>query len=863
MRKGHLKIFFGYAAGVGKTYSMLVAAREAKALGRDVVIGYVEPHDRAQTLALMEGLEALPKRQYQENGVAVEEFDLDGALARDPDLILVDEMAHTNASSSRHHKRYKDIEELLNAGIDVYTTVNVQHLESLNDTIAAITNVRVRERILDSSFDEADQVELVDIEPEELLERMKAGKIYAPAQAMQAMDNFFTLDHLRALREIALRRCAERVSRLQGASAPKGDEHILVCLSSSPSNERIIRTAARMAAAFKARFSAVYVQRDDEEWRGQENEKRLENHKRLAQQLGARIETLYGEDIAEQIATFSRLSHVTKIVLGRSAVSKPRFFPSPTLAERLIGQAPDLDVYIIPDKAGYKAQKKKLFRVMKPTRALLKSVLILAFVTIAGLALEMSGFPKTAILTTYVLGVLFASTLSASAFNGLVTSLVAVLLFNFAFTPPRYSFHALHAGDFLTLALMFAAALLTSRMAQKIRSSAESAARSAFKTKVLLETNQLLQSVEEEDVVFEIGAAQLRQLLDCPIVTYAYAKRRIGHGRVYGEGKELLLTPNERAVAYWCATNNKHAGASTDTLSSAKCLYLAVRLNEKVYGVVGIAMDEGARLDPLEQSIVLSVLGECALALEGIQSRAEKEQARMLAKNEQTRANLLRAISHDLRTPLTSISGNASNLLDNEAGMDEITRRQTIEDIYEESNWLIGLVENLLAITRIEEGKVALHPTLELFEELVEEALGHIRHNEDHEIATDGDPFLFVEADSRLVMQVLVNLVDNAIKYTPSGSRIEIAWRKEGERVRVEVKDEGEGIPDAVKARVFERFYCGDHEIVDSRRSLGLGLSLCESIVHAHGGSIEVKDNVPKGSVFTFTLPYRKVDLHE
>lgn len=235
----------------------------------------------------------------------------------------------------------------------------------------------------------------------------------------------------------------------------------------------------------------------------------------------------------------------------------------------------------------------------------------------------------------------------------------------------------------------------------------------------------------------------------------------------------------------------------------------------------------------------------------------------MLAKNEQTRANLLRAISHDLRTPLTSISGNASNLLDNEAGMDEITRRQTIEDIYEESNWLIGLVENLLAITRIEEGKVALHPTLELFEELVEEALGHIRHNEDHEIATDGDPFLFVEADSRLVMQVLVNLVDNAIKYTPSGSRIEIAWRKEGERVRVEVKDEGEGIPDAVKARVFERFYCGDHEIVDSRRSLGLGLSLCESIVHAHGGSIEVKDNVPKGSVFTFTLPYRKVDLHE
>lgn len=856
LSKGHLKIFFGYAAGTGKTYSMLTAARSAQSAGRDVLIGYVERHDRPETTALLEGMEVLPTKICEQNGMALKEFDLDQALVKNPDLIIVDEMAHTNAAGCRHHKRYQDIEELLAAGIDVYTTVNVQHLESLNDTIESVTGIRVRERILDSSFDQADQVEMVDIEPEELLERMKAGKIYKPEQAKKAMDHFFTLENLRSLRSIALRRCALRVNRLQTRTSH--EEHILVCLSSSPSNAQIIRTAARMATAFEAQFTALYVQNDDDQWDGEENERRLADNKRLAEQLGARIETIQGEDVAEQIALFSRLSKVSKIVLGRSATYHGHFFSGPTLTERLIAQAPDLDLYIIPDRGGYQTQKKKLIKIMKPTRSLAESVGILFAVTLAGIGLDDLGMSQTAIITTYVLGVLLVSVLSASAINALITSVLAVLVFNFVFTPPRWSFHMLGLDDLFTLLIIFASALLASRMARKVRSNADHAARSAFRTKVLFETNQQLQNVEDEADVFEIGAAQLGRLLGRTILLYAYNDPKLELMHVYGQDDHDLQSPNELAVATWCARNNKHAGASTDTLSSARCLYLALRLNEHVYGVAGIEMAQNEKLDPLEQSIVLALLGECALALEGLHNRAEKEQARILAKNEQTRANLLRAISHDLRTPLTSISGNAANLLQEEANMDETLRLQTITDIYEESNWLIGLVENLLAITRLEEGRIVLHPTLELVEELVAQALSHVCHKESHVISTSGDPYLFVEADASLAIQVIVNLVDNAIKYTPPLTKIDVSWAQEGEWVRINVKDEGEGIKE--KEKVFERFYCGDPEIVDSRRSLGLGLSLCQTIVHAHGGEIQVRDNVPKGSLFTFTLPYRKVE---
>ncbi len=361
LNRGHLKIFFGYAAGVGKTYAMLKAAHSAKRCGVDVVAGYIEPHARPQTSALVNGLECLPNLVSEYNGITLSEFNLDAALARHPQLILVDELAHTNAPVCRHTKRYQDIEELLNAGIDVYTTVNVQHIESLNDTVASITGIMVHERIPDSVFDNAGQVELVDIKPQELIERLQAGKVYSPTQA------FFTVENLTALREIALRRCADRVNLLTEAVRIKShsdyhtDEHILVCLSSSPSNPKIIRTAARMANAFKGAFTALFVETPDYQVMSEEDVKRLRSNMRLAEQLGAKIETVYGEDVPFQIAEFARLSGVSKIVIGRSAATRRSIFSKPTLTEKLIASTPNLDVHIIPDTEG----KSVAYRVKK------------------------------------------------------------------------------------------------------------------------------------------------------------------------------------------------------------------------------------------------------------------------------------------------------------------------------------------------------------------------------------------------------------------------------------------------------------------------------------------------------------------
>lgn len=421
--KGHLKIFFGYAAGVGKTYTMLKAAHIAKNQGVDVVAGYIEPHARPKTVALLNGLELLPTKEVEYNGITLHEFDIDAALKRKPQLILVDELAHTNAQGCRHTKRYQDIKELLNAGIDVYTTVNVQHIESLCDVVASITEVFVRERIPDSLFDNADQVELVDIEPQELIDRLNAGNVYKEAQAKQAVENFFTIENLTALREIALRRCADRVNiltenaRLRSHGNYHTDEHILVCLSSSPSNAKIIRTAARMATAFKGVFTALFVETPDFSVMSEENVKRLRSNMRLAEQLGAKIETVYGEDVPFQIAEFARLSGVSKIVIGRSSGVKRHLFSKPTLTEKLIASAPNLDVHIIPDTvydaAVYRLRKaKKRNYLIFSAADILKCIAILLVSSLIGTVFHNLGFAEANIITVYVLGVLITAVIT-------------------------------------------------------------------------------------------------------------------------------------------------------------------------------------------------------------------------------------------------------------------------------------------------------------------------------------------------------------------------------------------------------------------------------------------------------------------
>ena len=876
-KRGRLKIFFGYAAGVGKTYAMLQAAHQTKKRGVDVVAGYIEPHAGPQTAALLDGLEQLPVTQASYGGGSLGEFDIDGALKRKPQLILVDELAHTNAEGSRHAKRYQDVQELLNAGIDVYTTVNVQHIESLNDTVASITGVPVRERIPDSVFDQADQVELVDIEPAELLERLAGGNIDRDDPAQRAGANFFSVETLTALRELALRRCADRVNlltesaRLQSRSDYHTDEHILVCLSSSPSNGKIIRTAARMARAFRGSFTALFVETPATAEMSDPDKKRLRENMRLAQQLGANIETSYGEDVPYQIAEFARLSGVSKIVIGRSTATRKSIFSKPTLTDRLIASAPNLDIHVIPDaSAGNAYQKRKAkarHAIAMPVGDITKSILVLLAATLIGYAFYMLGFSEANIVSLYIFGVFVVSVITTNRFCGVAASIVSVLVFNFFFTVPRFTFQFNDPNYLVTFSIMFMIALLTGSLATRLKDNAKQSARAAYRTKILFETNQLLQKETDEQSVINATAEQLVKLLKKDIVIYLSNGRELAAPSIFrtsDSDQSDLTSESEKTVAAWVLRNNKHAGATTDTLSGAKCLYLAIRVNQQVYGVVGIAMNE-VPLDSFENSVLLSILGECALALENIKNAREKEEAAILAKNEQLRANLLRAISHDLRTPLTSISGNADNLLANYQKMDDDTRKRTFTDIYDDSMWLINLVENLLAVTRIEGGQVHLTQSVELMDEVITEALRHInRKSKEHTIRVSAsDELILARIDAKLIVQVIINLVDNAVKYTPAGSVIEIHTQKHAQTVVVSVSDNGPGIPDEQKPRIFDMFYSGANKVADSRRSLGLGLSLCKSIVTAHGGTISVADNHPNGAAFTFTLPAGEVELHE
>lgn len=877
--RGHLKIFFGYAAGVGKTYAMLKAAHAAKKHGVDVVAGYIEPHTRPKTMALLEGLECLPNLQVEYNGIKLHELDIDAAIQRKPEILLVDELAHTNAEGSRHAKRYQDIKELLYAGIDVYTTVNVQHIESLNDTVASITGVFVRERIPDSVFDCADQVELVDIEPQDLIDRLQAGNVYKEKQAKQALQNFFSIDNLTALREIALRRCADRVNRLTESARIKNhadyhtDEHILVCLSSSPSNAKIIRTAARMASAFHGMFTALFVETPDFSVMNEENQKRLRANMHLAEQLGATIETAYGEDIPFQIAEFARLSGASKIVIGRSAATKKGIFSKPALTEKLIANAPNLDVHIIPDTISevsvYRAKKaRKKFDIVFSSADILKSIVILIVASLIGFLFQNLGFGEANIITVYVLGVLLTSVVTTNRIYSLISSVVSVLVFNFLFTDPKFTFRAYDQGYPVTFLVMFLAAFLTSSLAVQLKDHAKQSAQAAFRTKILFDTNQLLQKVSDKNEIVSTMAHQLNKLLGKDIVFYFSEDNMLGTPMVFALPENTFdndcISSSEKAVATWVLKNNKHAGATTKTLSNARCMYLAVRVNDRVYGVVGIVIGNDP-LDAFENSILLSILGECALSLENEKNAREKEAAAILAKNEQLRANLLRAISHDLRTPLTSISGNASNLISNSESFDLDTKKQLYTDIYDDSMWLINLVENLLAVTRIEEGRMNLRMSEDLIDDAITEALHHINRNSvEHHISVENqEEILLVKMDAKLIVQVIINIVDNAIKYTPKGSHIVIKTKKQNGKAVISIADDGEGISCEAKERVFDMFYSGANKIADSRRSLGLGLSLCKSIITAHGGEISVSDNTPHGTVFTFTLPVGEVQLHE
>lgn len=904
--RGTLKIFFGYAAGVGKTYSMLRAAHTVQEQGHKIAVGYVEPHPRPETAALLAGLEAVPPLRLAHRGIMLSELDVDAVLAVRPEIVLVDELAHSNAEGCRNRKRYQDVEELLQAGISVWTTVNVQHLESLNDMVAAMTGVVVRERIPDSVFDGADQVELVDLEPDELMTRLREGKIYAEAQAQRALGHFFLPANLIALREIALRRMADRVNRramlnAAGGAEPRQQikEHILVCLSGAPSNARVIRTAARMAEAFHADFTALFVQNNAARRPGAKSGVTLRENLKLAEDLGAVIVTLQGDDIPVQIAEYARMSGVSKIVVGRSPSGGWLFNRRKTLVERLAELSPEMETYIIPDAsptlrpAGHSGPLVTVFQALRGTaprswRQWGATALLMAVCSITGLIMFSQGIPNAGIAGLYMLGVLGVSILTTGPWYGVGASIAGVALFDFLFVEPRFSFTVYdtdYVGLFSAMLLVSAA---TSAITGRARAEARKNAGRALHTELLLGNSRRLQQAKDESAILLETARQFGTLLGCTATLYPVRNGSLETATVFtyppcGMRQGLHVDSpdcepaaerhdnagiykknglkDELGVAQWVARNNRPAGAGTDSLPGARRSFIPVSSQATVLAVAELDFPTGVtapHFDATSKNLVLALAGECALALEKERLTRANADIAVRAQQEKLRADVLRSVSHDLRTPLTSICGNASILAGQNTGPKASARNAEIaKAIEEDARYLVGMVENLLALTRLEQQGFTLRLEAELLEDVIREAV-EITHRRaaGHDLQMHvSDSLLMARMDARLMVQVLVNLLDNAVKYTPEGTSIRISAAADGAWAQMEVADNGPGISDEEKSHIFSMFHSAAIKKGDGRRGMGLGLALCRSIVQAHGGDIQVFDNTPSGAVFSLRLP--------
>lgn len=628
-KNGKLTIFFGYCAGVGKTFSMLNTAQQKSVEGVDVVIGYIESHDRPDTQNLTYGLEKIPTKEVLYKGHHFSEFDLDKALDRHPQLILVDELAHTNAPTSRHKKRYSDIEELLRAGIDVYTTVNVQHIESLHDVVESITKVKVNERIPDYIFNDADDVKLIDVDINDLIERLKQGKIYSKTQAKRALENFFIKDNLIALREISLRKCADRIN-LYAKDENKQflKEKILVCLGTSPTNQKVIRTASKMAQAFHGEFTALYVENSDSQELDLKAFQQLKKNISLAKELQANIVSTYGDDIAYQISQYAKTAGVSKLVLGRS-YQKKSIFNKPTIVDKLTKLSPNLDIYIIPDNNSSKQnlnsvkyQYQNFFRFS--TRDSSISISTLLIITILAYFAQIAGFDITTIILLYVLSSCIIGSLTLLSIYSFIIPFINVCLINYLFIDPKYSLEIISSEYVMVLIVMIVVSFIINVLNFKLKKEKNSASLRAYSMEILLETSQKLQQAKTYNDIMKETCVQLNKWLKRIIIFYPVNRKMLDKPYIYNpnnllDDSNIFLTEKERTVAKWVYINNKNAGPTTSTLQEAKALYLSIRRNDKIYGVIGIDMISNKALSQYEKNLIKTILNEVSLAMDSLE----------------------------------------------------------------------------------------------------------------------------------------------------------------------------------------------------------------------------------------------------
>jgi two-component system sensor histidine kinase KdpD len=857
-QRGKLTLFFGAAPGVGKTYAMLEAARAAVAEGRRVLVGIVETHGRFETAALLNGLEVLPRREVAYRGVVVEEFDLDAALARHPDVILIDELAHSNAEGSRHPKRWQDVGELLEAGIDVLSTMNVQHVESLNDVIAKVTGIIVRETVPDSVLERAHEIKLVDLPPDDLLERLRDGKVYVPAQAQRAIEHFFRKGNLIALRELALRQTAERVdAQMQAYRKEQGieqtwavAEQILVAVSPSPFSARLVRAARRMAGSLHARWYAVYVEPRDARRLSREAEARVSQNLRLAERLGADVVTLSGSDAAEELLRFAREHNITKIIAGKPVTAGLFSRWRVSLVDRIVRQGGDIDVYVTagdPDSAETTPPKPPARPLSIP--GYVSALLVVAAATGPAWLFGPDQLPDVVMI--YLLGILFVSSRYGIG-PSLFASVASVAAVDFFFVAPYLTFAVADLRHALTFAVMLLVGVTVSALAERVRSQAAAATRREATTRALYELERSLTSAQGSRRVIEVGASEVAKRVDCDVTVFLPGgDRQVSavHSTHAGEPVE-----REASIARWVWAHQKEAGLGTDTLPSSTSLYVPLLASGGIVGVLAMRPHASHQFESIqERQRVDAFAARLALALERAMLAEQTERARRDVEAEQLRSTLLSSVSHDLRTPLAVITGCASTLLQAPAVGDAATRQELTKNILEEAERLNRLIRNLLDMTRLESGAVKVQKEPQSCEEVVGAALHRLESRlvgRDIEVDIPADLPL-VPFDAVLIEQVLINLLENALKY--SEGAIQVRASQGRSEVAVEVSDRGPGIPEGQASRIFEKFQRAAGE--RGPGGVGLGLTICRAIVAAHGGRIWAQNREGGGATFTFALP--------
>ncbi|WP_435009566.1 DUF4118 domain-containing protein [Tundrisphaera lichenicola] len=861
-RRGSLKIFFGYAAGVGKTFSMLEAARRAASDGKEVVVGYVEPHGRAETEALLEGLEAIPHHLVEYRGVTLREFDVDAGLARKPELILVDELAHSNAEGSRHGKRWQDVEELLEAGINVWTTLNVQHIDSLNDVIGRITGITVRETVPDRIFEMADDLELVDLTPEELIDRLRGGKVYVPGQADRALGGFFQKSNLDALREFALREAARRVHtdvesarRLRAVTEPwPSGEKLLVCIGPSPTTARVLRTAKRMATALDAPWIAASVEpfgmATDPVSKG-----RVAGHLRLAERLGAETVTLSGEGIAATLLEYARSRNVTKLFIGKTEQPRWRRLLVGSIIDEVLDRSGDIDVYVIRGEGELRGDAP--LGNSTPTSdwaPYIKGGGILAVGCLVSALFDRMGLNEANLVMAFLAAVAIVASRYGSGPASLA-SVAAVLIFDFFFVPPRHTFAVADTQYVITFAVMMAIALLISKLTARLKAQVVSGKLRELRLSALYEMGKQLTSVSGEMFLTAAAGRKVSELCDGEVIIYL---RDQGDAPkiAFGQKTSIALHPVSEPTARWVIEHDRIAGAGTDTLPNAPGLFLPLVASQNTVGALAVKTEPIDRLlEPEQRRLLEACCGQLALALERDRMSIAASEALIEAQTEQARNALLSSVSHDLRTPMAAIAGaSGSLLLDGE--IDEATRRQLLESIAEESNRLSRLLENILQMSKLEVTGSTTQKQWNILEEIVGSALGRCRRElQGHNVEVRMPPDLpLILVDGLLLEQVFVNILENDARYTPQGTKISIAAIPDGKWLVISVADDGPGLPPGAEERIFDKFYRGSAS-ADSGRGSGLGLAICRAVVGSHGGTIRASNRPGGGAEFLIRLP--------